>query len=64
VINPADIHAIAAAFEAGRRVVRERRERMHAQWVAARNRARQRERPHVAAEAGDGSTRCATPCPK
>lgn len=38
------------AFEAGRRVVRERRQREHAAYVAARNRARLAAQPHVARE--------------
>lgn len=39
-----------AAFEAGRRTVRERRLREHAEYIAARNRARLATQPHVAQE--------------
>ncbi|HWS68098.1 MAG TPA: hypothetical protein VN325_35445 [Steroidobacteraceae bacterium] len=40
MLNPSDIFAVTAALEHGRRVVRQRHERKHAEWAAARERSR------------------------
>ncbi len=49
MINPSDIHAIAAAFQHGRRVVSQRRERAAREHAQAREADRQRNNARTAA---------------